>query len=176
MLADILIDPERGISHAKQSCYGCSGFRVDGEEFWMNTTVRGIELYQWDADGVRQDCDLLPWSKVARFARGLPAPLVADLQACRQELTRSTLSHPTFPARVSKEEWERWEREAYRPWLARRQTTQARLETALDAALADEGTQPALFDLHTARHRSVPASRVQQATRRATQIGQDPLL
>lgn len=176
MLADILIDPERGIRHAKQSRYGCSGFRVDGEEFWMNTSARGIELYRWDGDGVRQNCDLLPWSTVARFARGLPAPLVADLQACRQELTRSTLSHPTFPAGASNDERERWERDEYRPWLARHPATQARLETALDAALADEGTQPALFDLHTARHRSGPASRVQQATRRATQIGQDPVL
>jgi hypothetical protein len=176
MLADILIDPERGISHAKQSCYGCSGFRVDGEEFWMNTTVRGIELYQWDADGVRQDCDLLPWSKVARFARGLPAPLVADLQACRQELTHSTLSHPTFPARASNAERERWEREEYRPWLARRKATQARLEAALDAALADDGTQPLLFDLDTAGHRAPTIHRPQPTSRKATQAVQDRLL
>jgi hypothetical protein len=176
MLADILIDPERGISHAKQSCYGCSGFRVDGEEFWMNTTARGIELYRWDGDGVRQNCDLLLWSTVARFARGLPAPLVAGLHACRQELTRSTLCHPTFRARASNDERERWEREEYRPWLARRYATLARLEAALDAALTDEGSQQALFDLHTARHRSVTARRAQLATRRAAQIGQESLL
>jgi hypothetical protein len=176
MLADILIDPQQGISHAKQSCYGCSGFRVDGEEFWMNTSVRGIELYRWDGDGVRQDRDLLLWSTVARFARGLPAPLVADLTTCRQELTRSTLSHPTFPAGASKDERERWERDEYRPWLARRQVTQARLEAALDAAFADEGSQPPLFDLDTARHRAVPARRADATTRRAAQVGQDPLL
>jgi hypothetical protein len=176
MLADILIDPERGIHHAKQSCSGCSGFRVDGEEFWMNTTARGIELYRWDGDGVRQDCGLLPWATVARFARGLPAPLVADLARCRQELTRSTLSYPTFPARASKDERQRWERDEYRPWLAHRRATQAKLEAALDAALADEGTQPPLFDLDTAQHRQVPARRADVTTRRDAQVGQDPLL
>lgn len=176
MLADILIDPERGISHAKQSCYGCSGFRVDGEEFWMNTTARGIELYRWDGDGVRQNFDLLPWSTVAQFARGLPAPLVADLTTCRQELTRSTLSDPKFPARANTDERQRWERDEYRPWLARRRATQARLEAALDAALADEGTQPSLFDLDTAQHRSALARRAEATTRRAAQVGQGPLL
>jgi hypothetical protein len=142
----------------------------------MNTTARGIELYRWDGDGVRQDCDLLPWSTVARFGRGLPAPLVGDLQACRQALTRSTLAHPTFPAGASDDERERWEREEYRPWLARRQATLARLEAALDAALADEGTQPALFDLDTARHRVSTIHRPQLATRRVAQVGQEPLL
>jgi hypothetical protein len=176
MLADILIDPERGIGHAKQSCYGCSGFAVEGEEFWMNTTACGIELYRWDGDGVRQDCDLLPWSTVARFARGLPAPLVADLQACRQELTRSTLSHLTCPAGASENERERWEREEYRPWLARRRTIEARLEATLDAALASGDAQPALFDLDTARHRVPTIQRPQLTSRKATQAGQERLL
>ena len=142
----------------------------------MNTSARGIEAYRWDGDGVRQNCHLQPWSTVARFARRLPAPLVADLQACRQELTRCTLSHPTFPAGASNDERERWERDEYRPWLARRHATQARLEAALDAALADEGTQPALFDLDTARQRRGPARRADATTRRATQVGQGPLL
>jgi hypothetical protein len=176
MLADILIDPDRGISHAKQSCYGSSGYRLHGEEFWMNTTARGIELYQFDADGGRQNDDLLPWSAVARFARGQPAPLVANLQAARQDLTRNTLSHPTCPAQTSKDERERWKREEYRPWLARRRAIEARLEAALDAALADEGSQPPLFDLDTTRHRSATAWRAHPTAGRAAQVGHGPLL
>jgi len=142
----------------------------------MNTSGRGIELYRWGGDGVRQDCDLLPWSTVARFARALPAPLVTDLTTCRQELIRGTLSHPTLPAWSSNDERERWEREEYRPWLARRQATLARLDTALDAALAGEGTQPALLDLDTARHRVPTIHRPQLTSRKATQAAQDRLL
>jgi hypothetical protein len=176
MLADILIDPHRGISHAKQSCYGSSSYRVHGEEFWMNTTARGIELYRLDADGGRQNNDVLPWSSVARFARGLPAPVVTNLRAARQELTRNTLSHPAFPVKASKDERERWERQEYRPWLARRRAIEARLEAALDTALADEASQPPLFDLDTARHRSATAWRAHPAAGRAAQLGQGPLL
>jgi hypothetical protein len=176
MLADILIDPERGIDHANQSCYGCSGFLVDGEVFWMNTTARGIELYRWGGHSVRQNCDLLPWPTVARFARALPARLVANLQACRQELTRSTLSHPTFPATASDDERELWDREEYRPWLARRKAIQARLEAALDAALASEDAQPALFDFDTARHCVPTIHRPRLTSRKATQAGQERLL
>lgn len=174
MIADILINPEQGIGHAKQSCCGCSGFGVGGEEFWMNTTARGIQLYRWDSDGVRRDYDLLPWSTVARFARGLPARL--DLRTCRQELTCITLSPQPFPVQASHDERKRWEREEYRPWLARLQTVQARLEAALDAALADEGTQPPLFDAHAARPHSVTGRRAQPANRPATRARQEPLL
>jgi hypothetical protein len=175
--ADVLIDPDRGIRRAKQSCYGSSGFRVDGEELWMNTTARGIELYRFDVDGTRQNYDVLPWSTVARFARALPARLVADIRALRAELTRCTLSHPAYPSKASSDERQRWEHDGYRPWLNRRRAIEARLEAALDVALVDEGSQPALFDLDTTvRHRPGPTRRSRPDGHRATDAGQGLLL
>src|SRR5690606_12318849 len=64
MRADILSEPDRGIAHAKQSRCGTTNYRVDGEEFWMQTTARGIELSRptgYDAE----PCEVLPWSAVA---------------------------------------------------------------------------------------------------------------
>jgi hypothetical protein len=177
MLADILIDPDHGIAQAKQSRYGCTSFRVEGEEFCMDTTARGIQLCRWEADGARQNDDLLPWSTVARFVRTLPADVVAEVRASRQELTRSVASHPAYPVGPSDEERKRWERDRYKPWLARHWDTRARLEAALDAALLT-GTrvQPGLLNLDTAP-RQPTVSRISRAgTRRTTRVEQERLL
>jgi hypothetical protein len=174
-LADILTDPERGIRRGEAVPYGRSGLCVDGEEFWMLTTTRGIELTRLDTDGVDQACDVLAWSAIARFARSLPARLVAEVRECRRQLYRAEASHPQFPTRASEDEQQRWERHAYRPWLARKRHSDARLDAALDAVFAAEGTQPALFDLATARH-VLPATRRTSPSRESTRAGQDRLL
>jgi hypothetical protein len=174
-LADILIDPERGIREARQSRYGRSGFRVDGEEFWVLTTARGIELCRLDSDGVDRACDVLAWSAIARFARSLPARLVAEVRECRRELYRVAAAQPKFPTRAGEDEQQRWERDTYRPWLGRKRDADARLDAALDAAFAAEGPQPALFDLATARHVPPPTRRT-SPIRESTRAGQDRLL
>jgi len=171
-LADILTDPERGIRQARQSRYGRSGFCVGGEEFWMLTTARGIELTRLDTDGVDQSCDVLPWSTIGRFARSLPARLVAEVREYRRELYQAEAAHPQFPTRASEDEQQRWERDTYRPWLARKRDADARLDAALDAACAAEGTQPALFDLATAPH-VPPTTRRTHPSRESTPAGQD---
>jgi hypothetical protein len=177
MLADILIDPDRGIAQAKQSRYGCTSFRVEGEEFCMATTARGIQLYRWEADGARQNYDLLPWSRVVRFVRTLPADVVAEVRASRQELTRSVASHPACPAGASDEERERWERNRYKPWLARHWNTRARLEAALDAALRTGARpQPGLFNLNTAPRQPTVGRTSRAGTRRTARVEQDRLL
>jgi hypothetical protein len=156
MLADLLINPDRGISHAKQSRYGRTSFPVEGAEFWMETTSRGIELPRWSTDTgtERRVCEVVPWSQVARFARSLPASLVVELRSHREQLTNSTLAQPPFPVRASAEEKQRWERTVYTPWLARRRAITAALEAALDRALlTGRVEQAALFDVATTRAR-----------------------
>jgi hypothetical protein len=174
-LADILTDPERCIREARQSRYGRSGFWVDGEEFWMLTTARGIELTRLDTDPVDQTYDVLPWSAIAGFARSLPTRLVAEVRECRQELYRAEAAHPQFPTRASEDEQQRWERDTYRPWLARKRDADARLDATLDAAFAAEGTRPALFDLATAPH-VPPTTRRTSPSCESTRTGQDRLL
>jgi hypothetical protein len=175
MLTDILINPDRGIAHAKHSRYGCSAFLVEGEEFWMDTTSRGIELSRWDSKGERRVCEVLVWPRIARFARALPAALIAELRAHRQELTRSTVARPAFPVRATAEEQKHWEDAEYTPWLVRRRAIEAALGSALDRAVRDGLTgQPRLFDLKVTQSRPadpratdirtgpVPAARFEQ--------------
>ena len=175
MLADILIEPDRGIAQAKQSRYGATSYRVGGEEFRMQTTARGIELRRWTDDG-SGPCEVVPWSAVARFARTLPAHVVAELRAQRQEVTRHSRSHPAYPVGASDEEKGRWEHDTYRPWLARHWDTQARLEAVLDAAiLGGVDAQPALFNVDPTPHR-VPQVQPSRPARRMARVEQDRLL
>jgi hypothetical protein len=176
MLADILMDPDRGIAHAKQSHYGTSSYRVDGEEFRMQTTARGIELRRWTDDG-SGPCEVLPWRAVERFARTLPAHVVAELRARRQEVTRHSRSHPAYPVGASEEEKEGWERDTYRPWLARHWDTQARLEVVIDATiLGGVDAQATLFNVDPTPHRVPPVQRSRPAARRMVRVEQDRLL
>ncbi len=69
MLTDILIDPEAGISAAKGSFYGATGYMVGGARCWMQTRAKGIELGQEDPR------ELLPWTQVKRIAASIPAEL-----------------------------------------------------------------------------------------------------
>jgi hypothetical protein len=148
MLADILIDPGRGIAHAKQSHYGTTSVRVEGEEFWMQTTSRGIELSRQSIGSDRSECEVLPWSQIARFARSLPAWLVAELRSHREQLTRCTLARPAFPIRGTDEAKQRWEHTEYAPWLAHRHSGITALDAALDRALlAGHTEQAALFNV-----------------------------
>jgi hypothetical protein len=179
MLADILINPDRGIAHAKYSRYGCSAFLVEGEEFWVDTTSRGIELSRWDSAGERRVVEVLGWPRIARFARALPAALIAELRAHREELTRSTVARPVFPVRATAEEQERWEDAEYTPWLVRRRAIEAASDAALDRALRDGLTgQPRLFDLKVTRPRSAGARATAMRTGpvAAARFEQDPLL
>lgn len=177
MLADILTDPDHWIAQAKQSRYGCTSFRVEGDEFCMNTTARGIQQYRWETDGARQNYDLLPSSRVARFVRTLPADVVAEVRASRQELTRSVASHPAYPVGASGEERELWERERYKPWLARHWDTRARLEAALDAALLTGARlQPGLLNLDTAPRQATVDRTSRAGTRRTARVEQDRVL
>jgi hypothetical protein len=179
MLADILINPDRGIAHAKHSRYGCSAFLVEGEEFWMDTTSRGIELSCWDSAGERRVCEVLGWPRIARFARALPAALIAELRAHREELTRSAVAWPVFPVQATAEEQERWEGAEYTPWLVRRRAIEAALDAALDRALLDGLTgQPRLFDLKVTQSRPADARATAKRTGpvAAARIEQDPLL
>jgi hypothetical protein len=143
----------------------------------MDTAARGIQLYRWDADGARQNYDLLPWSQVARFVRNLPADVVAEVRTSRQALSHSVASHPACPVGASDEERERSEHDRYKPWLARHWDTRARLEAALDAALPTGARpQPGLFTLDTASRQST-VSRISRAgNRRITRVEQDRLL
>ncbi|MFW6034275.1 MAG: hypothetical protein ACOC9R_03990 [bacterium] len=151
MLADILIDPDRGIAHAKQSRYGCTGFRVQGEEFWMQTTPQGIQLSRREANSERRVLEVLRWTKIAQFARALPASLVAELRQHREALTRHNLSAAPFPVRAPNRQQERWHR-ASNAWLARRRAIEAALDAVLDkAVLGHGGGQAALFDLDAAQ-------------------------
>ena len=179
MLADILINPDRGIAHAKYSRYGCSAFLVEGEEFWMDTTPRGIELSRWDSAGERRVYEVLGWSRIARFARALPAALIAELRAHRAELTRSTLARPVFPVRATAEEKKRWEDAEYTPWLVRRRAIEAALDAALDRAARDGLTgQPRLFDLKVTQSRPAAprATAIRTGPVAAARFEQDPLL
>jgi hypothetical protein len=179
MLADILINPDRGIAHAKYSRYGCSAFLVEGEEFWMDTTPRGIELSRWDSAGERRVCEVLGWPRIARFARALPASLIAELRAHREELTRSTVARPVFPVRATAEEQERWEDAEYTPWLVRRRAIVAALDAALDRALRDGLTgPPRLFDLKVTQSRPAGARATAMRTGPvpAARFEHDPLL
>ena len=174
MLADILIDPDRGIAHAKQSRYGCSSFRVQGEEFWMDTTSRGIELSRYDSTGVRRVCDVVGWSQIAQFARALPASLVAELRAHREQLTRNTLARPDFPVRATSEEQQRWERFTYTPWLTRRRAITAALDAALDRALlTNSAAQPALFDVPVPQAQPIATRSAASQARRFAMPGLD---
>jgi hypothetical protein len=179
MLADILINPDRGIAHAKHSHYGCSAFLVEGEEFWMDTTPRGIELSRWDSAGERRVFEVLGWPRIARFARALPASLIAELRAHREELTRSILARPIFPVRATAEEQKRWESAEYTLWLVRRRAIEAALDAALDRALRDALTkQPQLFDLKVTRSRPADAraTAIRTGPVAAAAFEQDPLL
>jgi hypothetical protein len=179
MLADILIDPDRGISHAKQSRYGRTSFRVEGEEFWMETTPHGIELSSWTTGAERRVCEVVRWSQIARFTRSLPASLVAELRSHREQLTRSTLARPVFPVRATAEEQQRWEHTVYAPWLARRRAITAALEAALDRALLTGHTeQPALFDVAGPRTQPAKTNPARSKDRRVATTGpeQDRLL
>jgi hypothetical protein len=179
MLADILINPDRGIAHAKHSRYGCSAFLVEGEEFWMDTTSRGIELSRWDSAGERRVREVLGWPSIARFARALPAALIAELRAHREELARSTLARPVYPVRATAEQQKRWEDAEYTPWLVRRRAIEATLDAALDRALLNGVTgQARLFDLKVTQSRPAGARATAMRTGPvpAARFEQDPLL
>jgi len=179
MLADILVHPDRGIAHAKHSSYGCSTFLVEGEEFWMDTTSRGIELSRWDSAGERRVREVLGWPSIARFARALPAALIAELRAHWEELTRSTAARPVFPVGATAEEQQRWEDGEYTPWLVRRRAIEAALDAALDRAVRDDLTgQPRLFDLKVAQSRPADsrATDIRTGPVTAAKFEQDPLL
>jgi hypothetical protein len=179
MLADILINPDRGIAHAKQSRYGCSAYLVEGEEFWMDTTPRGIELFRWDSAGERRVCEVLGWPRIARFARALPAAMIAELRVHREELTRSILDRPVFPMRATAEEQKRWEDADYTPRLVRRRAIEAALDAALDRALLNGLTgQPRLFDLEVTQSRPADAraTAIRTGPVAAARFEQDPLL
>jgi hypothetical protein len=179
MLADILVHPERGIAHAKHSRYGCSAFVVEGEEFWMDTTSRGIELSRWDSAGERRVCEVLGWSSIARFARALPAAGIAELRAHREELTRSTLARPVFPVRATADEQKRWESAEYTPWLVRSRAIATALDAAPDRALLNGVTgQPQLFDLKVTQSRPADAraTAIRTGPVTAARFEQDPLL
>jgi hypothetical protein len=176
MLADILIDPDRGIAYAKQSRCGTSNYRVDGEEFWMQTTARGIELSRQTGDGAER-CEVLPWSAVARFARTLPARVVPEVRARRHELIRHTRAHPACPLGASEEEKERWERDTYRPWLASHWDAKARLEAALDTAIVSSvDAQPTLFTVDARPHHPVAVQPIRPAPARVARFEQGRLL
>jgi hypothetical protein len=131
---------------------------VKGEEFWMDTMSRRIELSRWDSAGERRVREVLGWPRIARFARALPASLIAELRAHREELTRSTLARPVFSVRATAEEQERWEDAEYTPWLARRRAIEAALDAALERALLNGLTgQPRLFDLKVTQSRPADA-------------------
>ena len=179
MLADILIDPDRGIAHAKQSRYGCSSFRVKGEEFWMDTTSRGIELSRYNSTRVRRVCDVVGWSQIARFARAVPASAVAELRAHREQLTRNTLARPAFPTRATGEEQQPWERLTYAPWLTRRRAITAALDAALDRALlTNRAAQPTLFDVPIPQSQPIETRPAASRARRFALpgLGQDRVL
>ena len=179
MLADILINPDRGIAHAKHSHYGCSAFLVEGEEFWMDTTPRGIELSRWDSAGERRTCEVLGWPRIARLTRALPAALIAELRAHREELTRSAVARPVLPVRATAEEQKRWDDAEYTPWLVRRRAIEAALDAALDRALRDALTKlPQLFDLKVTRSRPADAraTAIRTGPVSPARFEQDPLL
>jgi len=179
MLADILIHPDRGIAHAKHSRYGCSAFRVEGEEFWMDTTSRGIEMSRWNSAGERRVCEVLGWPRIARFARALPAALIAELRTHREELTRCTQTRPDFPVRATAEEQERWEDAVYTPWLVRRRAIEATLNAVPDRALRDGLTgPPQLFDLKVTQPcpTDARATAIRTGPVTAARFEQDPLL
>jgi hypothetical protein len=176
MLADILIDPDRGIAYAKQSRCGTSSYRVDGEAFWMQTTARGIELSRRTGDGAER-CEVLPWSAVARFARTLPAGVVAEVRARRHELIRHARAQPACLLGASDVERQRWECDIYRPWLASHWDAKARLEAALDAAvLGSVDAQPTLFTVDARPHHPVAVQPSRPATARVARAEQDRLL
>jgi hypothetical protein len=165
MLADILINPGRGIAHAKQSHYGTTSFRVEGEEFWMQATSRGVELSRRSIGSDRSVCEVVLWSRIARFARSLPAWLVAELRSHREQLTRSTLAQPAFPVRRTEAAKQRWEHTEYAPWLAHRHSVIVALDAALDRVLlTGRSEQAALFNVADPQSRPL-------ATRRAGPIG-----
>jgi hypothetical protein len=176
MLTDILIDPDQGIAYAKQSRCGTSNYRVDGEEYWMQTTVRGIELSRRTGDGA-EPCEMLPWSAVARFVRTLPARVVAEVRARRHVLIRHARAHPACPLGASGEEKKRWERDIYRPWLASHWDAKARLEAALDAAiLSSVDAQLALFAVDARPHNPAAVQPSRPAAARVARVEQDRLL
>jgi hypothetical protein len=97
MLDDILIDPDQGIAHANQAHYGTTSYRVGGEEFQMQTTARGIELSR-PGINKQQEPHLQGAAVVGGGAiRTPPAHVVAELRAQRQDLIRTTRSHPAYP-------------------------------------------------------------------------------
>jgi hypothetical protein len=176
MLADILIDPDPGIAQAKQSRCGTTNYRVDGEEFRMQTTARGIELSRPTGDGA-EPCEVLPWSAVARFARTLPAGVVAKVRARRHELIRHARALPACPLGARDAEKKRWEHDTYRPWLASHWDAKARLEAALDVAvLGSEDAQPTLFTVDARPQHPVAGQPSRPAAARVARAEQDRLL
>ena len=142
----------------------------------MQTTAGGTELRPWTDDG-SGPCDVVPWSAVARFARTMPAQVVAERRARRQELTRNIRSHPAHPVGASEEEKERWERDSYRPWLAGHWDSQARLEAALDAAIVGGvDAQPALFTVDARPQHPTAVQLSRPAAARVAHVEQDRLL
>jgi hypothetical protein len=140
----------------------------------MDTTSRGIELSRYDSTGVRRVCDVVGWSKIAHFARALPASMVAELRAHREHLTRNTLARPAFPARATADEQQLWERLTYTPWLTRRRAITTALDAALDRALlSNRAAQPALFDVPAAQSQPIKARSAASPARRVAMPGLD---
>jgi len=92
MLTDILIDPDAGISSAKGSFYGATGYVVGGARCWMQTRAKGIELGQEDPR------ELLPWTQVKRIATAVPAELRDRLIEHRLRGRLHQADYPRFVA------------------------------------------------------------------------------
>lgn len=89
--------------HLKSSMYGATGYRVGSDEYWMDTTAKGIEIRSpGNTDRIithngrqfhyaGEPDDTITWAALARHVDALPETL-------RHRATRvDRLAHRTFP-------------------------------------------------------------------------------
>jgi len=127
MLTDILIDPDAGISSAKSSFYGATGYVVDGARCRMQTRAKGIEL------GHEDPREVLPWTQVKRIAGAVPA----DLRERLADHRRRSRQHPADAPRCA----DHIHRGVYARWLAERAAL-----NAVEGCLQDEALPLSVAD------------------------------
>ncbi len=93
VLADLALDTDSAISRTINSFWGCSDYA--GQDWWMQTTSKGIEVRERTLSGPA--LDTVTWPMVRRWAKALPADLLEDLRAARAAISKHMATHRIHP-------------------------------------------------------------------------------
>ncbi len=167
VLAGLLSEPD-GIRYAVEHCpYGMTA-EMDGRRWDYRTTGRTLELgeRQWKTTPDH----VLRWTDVRAHTALIPADMREELKAARAERLAVTVTYPPFaPSRLADgcgrlagigpltraqtayvDELTAYDRDLYEPWEERQRAADARLASAILAALRLDAGAPANDSVSTA--------------------------